>query len=173
MSSLHPSYALQWSHGQTTVEDVLCQKEVREFLTASMEPRPNDRGRRRRTSWRPAEPGCFNGATANRPWKTRSLRQFSTHSPRLQWSHGQSTVEDGSQKPYLFPANGASMEPRPIDRGRPVVSNGQVPDYVQLQWSHGQSTVEDNFTQQVYHCPTCGLQWSHGQSTVEDPRNCC
>src|SRR6266540_1993886 len=164
MSSLHPSYALQWSHGQTTVEDVLCQKEVREFLTASMEPRPNDRGRRLRTSWRPAEPGCFNGATANRPWKTRIPLQH--HRQRVAASMEPRPIDRGRRfvlASLLFQPVCASMEPRPIDRGRPVVSNGQVPDYVQLQWSHGQSTVEDNFTQQVYHCPTCGLQWSHGQ----------
>src|SRR6266508_434588 len=133
-----------------------------------MEPRPIDRGRREVSGNSPPILQGFNGATANRPWKTGRKSLIFSPPTALQWSHGQSTVEDLSCPTDKYPTtcsfngatanrpwkttsrnrsitarragfNGAtanrpwktlvtvvpidqyrnaSMEPRPIDRGR-------------------------------------------------------
>ncbi len=114
------SRELQWSHGQSTVEDVIAG-------SAFTDPDPGlqwshgqstveDVHRRPRCN---GPPRCFNGATANRPWKTRchpqarGIMTSASMEPR--------PIDRGrrlDRLPHIQPTVDASMEPRPIDRGR-------------------------------------------------------
>src|SRR6266542_2989817 len=116
-----PDVLLQWSHGQSTVEDL--SEHLPRFgvlVPASMEPRPIDRGRQLSQGGgergRPAsmEPRPIDRGRLLGPAVTSQV------AVELQWSHGQSTVEDLPLGPAPESFYGASMEPRPIDRGRQV-----------------------------------------------------
>ena len=107
-----------------------------------MRPRPEDRGEPRYAAALAVPGGSFNAATARRPWRTLVLRAFSMVHVRLQCGHGPKTVENhyGHRSGTSTPAelqcghgpktvenrdsgvtpdsiNGASMRPRPEDRG--------------------------------------------------------
>ena len=162
---------------------------------ASMGPRPFGRGRRLKCTAQPSVAvDGFNGATAFQPWKTSAALEVGRLLLVLQWGHGLSAVEDGSDAPRWH-----------LGRCR------------RLQWGHGHSTVEDGRapragaagpggfngatafrpwkttaigvgatsadaasmgprpfgrgrqpTTRQYDCQLDELQWGHGQSAVED-----
>ncbi len=60
---------------------------------------------------------CFNGATANSPWRTDRLRGFVGQVHGLQWGHGEFAVENAPSSPVTPPGREASMGPRRIRRG--------------------------------------------------------
>ncbi len=132
---------LQWSHVLSNVEtaDViagivpsprrfngatsfrtwkrLCLALLASARSASMEPRPFERGNNAEWPTRPQfGRKCFNGATSFRTWKL-------------------------SFRPSPIPGKGASMEPRPFERGNWDVLISLAKDYP-LQWSHVLSNVE-------------------------------
>src|SRR5262245_18088594 len=81
-----------------------------------MEPRPFERGNcsacARRSGWR----ARFNGATSFRTWKHNKYTIFATFAV-LQWSHVLSNVETEVSAASTLLLQGASIEPRPFERG--------------------------------------------------------
>ena len=91
--------------------------------------------------------GCsFNGATAQRPWRTRhDDGEFVGATERLQWGHGTKTVENCTLTANAPNATGqASMGPRHKDRGERCGLRWQVERRDVLQWGHGTKTVEND-----------------------------
>src|ERR1700693_5310766 len=108
-----------------------------------MGPRHKDRGERNPFFFGVWACTSFNGATAQRPWRTRCVLNRPSRPIRLQWGHGTKTVEnDGC--------------------GTDVVEAIR-----KLQWGHGTKTVENYKTLQwLRGLPE--LQWGHGTKTVEN-----
>src|SRR2546422_446561 len=77
--------------------------------------------RRWRTSWGWAwsSTGChrFNGATAQRPWRTAAFLRFRSRLSLLQWGHGPAAVENAKAGSASAEEKVASMGPRPSGRG--------------------------------------------------------
>src|ERR1043166_4525956 len=60
---------LQWSHALTNVETTTARTRSRPYRSASMEPRPHERGNYYGKDEEQAVQKCFNGATSSRTWK--------------------------------------------------------------------------------------------------------
>src|SRR6266511_3901666 len=135
-----------------------------------MEPRPIDRGRHPGRERSRVLSLCFNGATANRPWKTWSfsavsrrdwITGFNGATANRPWKTRAKTRASGAPM-YCF--NGATAN-RPWKTCRSI--SRVLACSFQLQWSHGQSTVEDSY-HRGGESGLGPLQLSHGQSTVGD-----
>ncbi len=109
---------------------------------ASMEPRPHERGKRTFSGYNPRAKTSFNGATSSRTWKALHVLTRTLVVSVLQWSHVLTNVESRSRSVLLdlelrfngatssrtwkegiawsslYRNNGASMEPRPHERGK-------------------------------------------------------
>ena len=66
--------------------------------------------------------GCFNGATARRPWRTEILTGTGgKHFDELQWGHSPKAVENRNAERLAIPTTlRASMGPQPEGRGEPI-----------------------------------------------------
>ena len=112
---------LQWGHGTKTVENPPCSGRVRGHTGSS-----------------------FNGATAQRPWRTPvDASMQPTRSTSLQWGHGTKTVENSASGDRAGLQPRASMGPRHKDRGEPAAATDASTDCDRLQWGHGTKTVEN------------------------------
>jgi len=162
------------------------------LVSASMGPRPFDRGRPGRSRSGHRERLRFNGSTAFRPWETVFAGSIPVSAYQLQWVHGLSTVGDLTMLCPFHLCGNASMGPRPFDRGRPldrkkVVYGGggfngstafrpwettvlavSLVRSIALQWVHGLSTVGDLHGHFWSATNLYWLQWVHGLSTVGD-----
>ncbi len=138
---------LQCGHGPKTVEnDWYYQDTDSLIVSASMRPRPEDRGEPATYGKVELEDLCFNAATARRPWRTQDafLRCHRRPSP-LQCGHGPKTVENLSILPaFRSYRDGASMRPRPEDRGEQPVHSPDCGQRERLQCGHGPKTVENS-----------------------------
>src|SRR5258707_1051054 len=85
------SWRVHWGHGESAVENTNRQVTCH---SASQ---------------------CFNGATANPPWKTAKSGPVSQGVVQLQWGHGESAVENddkrGANDPKGKGFNGATANP--------------------------------------------------------------
>ena len=156
---------LQWSHVLTNVERVGVAELDELGDTASMEPRPHERGKSEKPffvsalfqlqwshvltnveRWGRVRAvslfACFNGATSSRTWKGLSLSGGRVWSPTpLQWSHVLTNVERRRVAGNGHAAKKASMEPRPHERGKsPIFCRSSRRK--SLQWSHVLTNVE-------------------------------
>ena len=89
---------LQWSHVLTNVESPSFIVDFCSRTSASMEPRPHERGKNRCAACRIRNRERFNGATSSRTWKAPA------------------------SSPARTGGTMASMEPRPHERGKLAVS---------------------------------------------------
>src|SRR2546423_9530350 len=109
-----------------------------------MAPPPTERGNPSYAASIPARAERFNGPTSPRTWKPGVTPAKTTTQHR------------------------ASMEPRPHERGNPLLLGGY--DFeTRLQWSHVLTNVE---TAQLpsYRRPRGALQWSHVLTNMETLR---
>ena len=84
---------LQWGHGPKTVESIGGPIAPPPRGTASMGPRPEDRGETPTSSGPGTRSRGFNGATARRPWRGAASGDTLARPTPLQWGHGPKTVE--------------------------------------------------------------------------------
>ena len=85
--------------------------------------------------------GCFNGATALRPWTVSTSDASPGLLFLLQWGHGLAAV-DGRHGPREHPLLArASMGPRPCGRGRAAGGSINLGTTL-LQWGHGLAAVD-------------------------------
>ena len=86
---------------------------------ASMEPRPHERGKFISSIKLRSIINSFNGATSSRTWKGVSVEPEATKvCGQLQWSHVLTNVESPRNQRAIVGGVGASMEPRPHERGK-------------------------------------------------------
>src|SRR5581483_1215570 len=89
-------------------------------------------------------PPRFNGATANSPWRTLQINLRHTAEEALQWGHGEFAVENpGSGRPPPPAArrfNGATANSPWRTPGRVDL----LTESFQLQWGHGEFAVEND-----------------------------
>ncbi len=116
--------ALQWGHGSEAVEDPARGPLAAIQRPASMGPRLGSRGRPKLSKHWPRNSGCFNGATARKPWKTRNqvpgragVKSFNGATARKPW-------KTRSGRPNYVAGVVASMGPRLGSRGRHVHARG-------------------------------------------------
>ncbi len=84
---------------------------------ASMRPRPEGRGERRRRKGRQVFIARFNAATTRRPWRTPKARILSNRERQLQCGHDPKAVENPRRGRPRRGRPPASMRPRPEGRG--------------------------------------------------------
>ena len=135
---------------------------------ASMRPRPEGRGERRRLAARRNATRSFNAATTRRPWRTTArARRARSAQTRLQCGHNPKAVENESGEHggrRLRPE--ASMRPRPEGRGERFFSASWLPTSVLLQCGHDPKAVENNFrpkrsrrTESCFNAATTRRPW--------------
>ena len=130
---------LQWGHGLAAVDGCNRTRPVRRTgcFNGATALRP---WMAARTPTYPCETWSFNGATALRPWMGE-LADVSAAVFRLQWGHGLAAVDGGNVYCGARGPNGASMGPRPCGRGWAPAFPGE-PCAHWLQWGHGLAAVD-------------------------------
>ena len=118
MASLPGLKLLQWGHGDEAVEEIdairLISRPVARFNGATaMKP-----WKRRTIPRRHTSVASFNGATAMKPWKRAELGVRRKHT-MLQWGHGDEAVEEQGGGPQSHTHRRS------------------------LQWGHGDEAVEE------------------------------
>ncbi len=138
---------LQCGHGPKAVENLRAEGVGPEQDgEASMRPRPEGRGERSGAAPARATSGCFNAATARRPWRTTSFIAScdqclkASMRPRPE-GRGERTWRDRFIIHYH-----ASMRPRPEGRGEPPMSLPRSRGSTRLQCGHGPKAVENRRT---------------------------
>ena len=111
---------LQWGRGLAAAEMHDREQQPAEQGRASMGPRPCGRGNVLGV-WALQRPrGCFNGAAALRPRKSRRHCPEARHFHRLQWGRGLAAAEMMNHRKHACSSLDASMGPRPCGRGNVV-----------------------------------------------------
>src|SRR5437762_1154490 len=136
---------------------------------ASMRPRHQGRGERRRRRRVVTELVSFNAATAPRPWRTSRKRPAGAAFSQLQCGHGTKAVENRATGDVMYKEGIASMRPRHQGRGE--------------QWTCDQETTPGRTRFNAATAPrpwrtivdvygpytNDGLQCGHGTKAVENP----
>src|ERR1043166_8753199 len=133
---------LQWSHVLTNVETTTARTRSRPYRSASMEPRPHERGNCPVVLLTCSGASGFNGATSSRTWKrghnSRRLRRNvpASMEPRPHERGNRRRVVGADLCIW------ASMEPRPHERGNRRAALTPRGCAWTLQWSHVLTNVE-------------------------------
>ncbi len=111
---------------------------------ASMRPRPEDRGEQDRRGRTRLEQEGFNAATARRPWRTK----------------GSPTAHDATHE--------ASMRPRPEDRGEPAIRGGPTSGADGFNAATARRPWRTSRRERSLPQDIAMLQCGHGPKTVEN-----